>query len=228
MEILLFKYIELCIYKMEIGNKKFKSKKELEKYTRDTIASIGLCSSVKIKYLDEYNFFIDLFRRHPKYPEKIYGICDIKIVKNKVNSKYLELNIVKDDNSEDDISWRNCVSGNEKDKFKSALRVSINDQIKQFRSECDNICSICKTLDADEYHVDHIIHFEEILYHFLQFTKKPKPTIFQNNIDNRKAFMSDDKEYEDEWKLFHKNKAQLRLLCRSCNLKRPRWKNIID
>ena len=212
--------------KMDIGDKHFTTKKTLEEYTRNLIATIGICPSIRIRNIDDYNFFINLFRRHPKYPEKIYNICDIQIVRNKVNSNYLEVNIVKGDGSIDDISWRNCISGAERDKFKCALRMSINEQIQQFRNTCSNECAICKTLDADEYHVDHENHFEEILYEFLQTTQKNKPTIFQNTNDNRKSFTLDDKEYEDEWKLFHKNNAHLRLLCRSCNLKRIKWKNV--
>jgi hypothetical protein len=210
---------------MDIGDKHFKTKKELEEYVRNIIMNIGICKSVKTVSISDYNFFINLFRRHPKYPEKIYNICDISIITNKVNAKLLELNIIRHDGSVDDISWRNCVSGAEKDNFKCALRVSIEEQLKSFRRTANNECDICKTLEADEYHVDHVNHFEEILYGFLQTTKRVKPIIFQNTKDNRKSFISDDKEYEEEWKSYHKNMACLRILCRSCNLKRPKWKN---
>ena len=210
---------------MDIGNEHFTTKKSLEERTRNIIETLGICQSIRTKSISDYNFLINLFRRHPKYPEKIYDICDISIVRNKVNSNGLELNIVKSNGTVDDISWKNCISGSEKDKFKGALRVCIDEQIRSFRSTCNNECAICKTLGAEEYHVDHENHFEEILYEFLQTTRRHKPTIFQNTNDNRKSFTSDDKEYEDEWKLFHKNKARLRLLCRSCNLKRPKWKH---
>lgn len=211
---------------MDIGDKYFKTKKELEDHVRNIIKDIGICPSVKTESIELYNFFIDLFRRHPKYPEKIYNICDISIVTNKLNAKVLELNVIRHDGSVDDISWRSCVSGAEKDNFKSALRLAIEDQIKSFRRATSNECDICKSSEAGEYHVDHVNHFEEILYGFLQTTKRVKPTIFQNMKDNRKSFISDDKEYEEEWQSYHKNKACLRILCRSCNLKRPKWKNV--
>ena len=210
---------------MIIGSVHFNTKKSLTEHTRNIIKRIGLCSSIKETSINDYNFFIDLFRRHPSYPEKIYNICDIQIVPNKNKTGILELCIVKNDGKTDDISWLNCINQSEKDKFKSALRVSIDDQIWSFKKSCiKNECAICKTLEADEYHVDHENHFEEILYLFLQSTKREKPTKFQNTDDNRKSFTADDKEYEDEWKLFHNNHAQLRLLCRSCNLRRPKWK----
>ncbi len=211
---------------MDIGDKHFTTKKSLEEYTKNIITNIGCCSSIKNNHIHHYNFFVNLFTRHPKYPEKIYNMCDISIVRNKVNPKYLELNIIKDDGSIDDISWRSCVSGAEKDKFKCAMRFAINEQIRHFRSTSNNQCAICNTSEADEYHVDHENHFEGLLCEFLQTTQKTKPTIFQNTYDNRKSFTKDDIDYEDEWKSFHQNKALLRLLCRSCNLKRPKWKNI--
>jgi hypothetical protein len=211
---------------MNIGDKQFKSKKSLEEYVRSIIVSIGICSSIKSINPDYYNFFIDLFRMHPKYPEKIYNIYDLSITANKISSKQFELNIIREDGSTDDISWRNCIYG-EKDNFKTALRVSIDDQIKQFRNNNNkNECALCKTTDAISYHVDHENHFEEILFNFLQHTKMNKPTIFQNAIDNRKAFTSQDKEYDDAWKTFHKENARLRILCSSCNLRRPKWKNV--
>jgi len=209
-------------------DKNFKTKKSAKEYTQKIIEKIGLCSSIRTKSTDDYNFFIDLFRSHPDYPEKIDNICDISIVKNKVNPKCFELNILKNDGSIDNISWRACVSGKKTDSFKSASRVSIEEQIKDFRKKCNyNECSICKTkVSPSDSHVDHENHFEEILCEFLRTTNKKKPTEFQDTPDGRKSFTLNDKEYEDEWKLFHKNKARLRLLCKSCNLKRPKWKNV--
>ncbi len=210
---------------MDIGNKYFKTKKSLEEYVRNSILTIGICPSLKTNHIEEYNFFIELFRRHPNYPNKIYNMVDISIVPNKINSKYFELNIVKGDGSLEDISWRNCISEKERNKFKCALRVSIEEQIKTFKYSHAHECAICKTKEADEYHVDHENYFEEILYGFLQI-EKDIPTIFQNTNDNRKMFRSEDKEFEDKWKTFHKDKACLRILCRSCNLTRAKWKHI--
>ena len=94
-----------------------------------------------------------------------------------------------------------------------------------FRNFHTSQCAICNTTDVTEYHVDHINHFEEIVFEFLQIVKRDKPSIFQNTLDNRKAFTDIDKEYEDEWTSFHKTKACLRILCSSCNLSRPKWKS---
>ena len=212
---------------MEIHGKHFTSNKQLEEYVRATINNIGVCSSVKDVDIETYNFLIELFRRHPNYPEKIYNIVDISITTNKVNPKYLELNVVTNDGTTDDISWRSCVSGNERDAFKCALRVAVKDQIKLFRCKSHRQCALCNTTEDGEYHVDHIIHFEEIVYEFLTTTLLSKPTVFQTIADNRKTFAEHDKEYETAWKMFHASKASLRVLCRDCNLKRPKWKCVL-
>lgn len=212
---------------MDIGDKHFPTKKSLEEYTRKMIETIGLCPSVRTTDLHAYHFLVDLFRRHPKYPEKVYDMCDLSIVQNKLNPHCFELNILKSNGEVDDISWKNCVSGSGRDAFTSALRVAIDDQIKSFRSTCAIQCVLCNTVDADVFHVDHENHFEEIVYEFLHTTQRNKPTLFQNTDDHRKAFTSNDKDYENEWKSFHKNRARLRLLCRSCNLKRPKWKQVV-
>jgi hypothetical protein len=210
---------------MDICNKHFKTKKSLEEYVRGIISTIGVCRSVKTTHLEYYNFLVELFRRHPKYPDKIKNMIDIYIAPNKITPKNLELNLIRIDGSIDDISWKNCISGKERDKFNCALRVAVDDQIMSFRNFHTSQCAICNTTDATEYHVDHINHFEEIVFEFLQIVKRDKPSIFQNTIDNRKAFTDIDKEYEDEWALFHKTKACLRILCSSCNLSRPKWKS---
>jgi len=212
---------------MDIADKHFKTKKSAEEYVRDMITKIGVCESVKTHNRDNYNFLIDLFSRHPKYPEKIYNMTDISIVPNKVTPRFLELNLIRHDGTTDDISWRNCISGVERNKFKCAMRVAIDEQIKLFRSTHNNECAICKTTSADEYHVDHENHFEEILYNYLKTTTKDTPTIFQNASNNMKMFMPDNKDYEDEWKLFHEANAKLRMLCSTCNLKRPKWRHIV-
>ena len=217
-------YIAMLI---EVGGIPFTSKNSLEEYVRALLKSIGVCKSVRAVNVDHYNFLLDLFGRHPRYPEKIYGITDISITTNIIRPQYLTTNIVRDGGVEEDISWVNCVKGSGKDSFKSALRVAITDQILAFRKGQPLICALCGIADADEYHVDHITHFEQLVCEFILHTPLTKPTLFQSGHDNRKTFRIDDKEYEDAWKVFHESNASLRILCRSCNLKRPKWNKIM-
>ena len=51
---------------------------------------------------------MDLFSNHPEYPEKVRDVIDISIIRNKLNSKYFELQIKKADDTTDNISYRYC------------------------------------------------------------------------------------------------------------------------
>lgn len=205
----------------------FNSKKSLENYIRSIIAEIGICSSVKQFYPSYYNFFSELFQNHPNYPEKTLNTVDIFITQNKISPAHLELNLLKQTQniiSTDNISWRSCISGKSKNHLKSALRVAIHDQILEFRRNCPLVqCCFCKSTDASEYHVDHINHFEEILAKFLLYNILKLPSNFKDSSLNLKTFLPSDLDFENSWKMFHKKEARLRLLCSSCNLRRPHF-----
>jgi hypothetical protein len=207
---------------MDIGNTHFTTKKQLEQYIQHIISTIGICSS--LLYNEHYPFFIDLFQRHPRYPEKCKNMIDISIQPNIITPQYLELRLINSDGTTDAISWKQCVSGKARNPFHCALRVAVDDQILSFRQSHPMICALCNKIDADEYHVDHVMHFEQIVHDFLQMNQSNPPTVFQNTPDNRKTFTEDDHQYEHQWKLYHNTHAILRILCRSCNLTRPKWK----
>ena len=38
---------------------------------------------------------MELFTNHPEYPEKVEGVVDVGIIRNKLNPKYYELEIIK-------------------------------------------------------------------------------------------------------------------------------------
>jgi hypothetical protein len=209
--------------RIEVNGLLFSSKTKLDEHVKQIISEIGPTQSLKQNNQEKYKFFVELFKRHPKYPEKIDGMCDVSITCNKIG-KGLCLNIIKQDGTIDDISWKMCVSGKEKDRFKEALRVAIHDQISLFRETNETRCALCVTTKNVEYHIDHEIHFEELVHNFLKTCKLNKPTQFQNAEDNRKKFKTEDENYENEWKIYHKQYAKLRILCKSCNLKRPHWR----
>jgi hypothetical protein len=207
---------------MDIGNKSFKNKEDVAMI----IKSIGVCQSIKDHSIEIYNLFTDLFKRHPRYPEKTLGMIDIFITINPID-KGLSLWIKKKDGTTDNISYSQCFKNRKRDDFKTAMRVAIEYQIKQFRKNHILKCEFCNINSPYErYEVDHENHFEEILDHFLKTTTLTKPSKFQDGDgeDNRKMFTLEDKEYENEWKLFHESKARLRILCRDCNQTRPNWK----
>ena len=211
---------------IECGGRTFASKKALEDHVRALLREVGVTDSIKTKNPSQYDFLLELFRRHPGYPDKIVGMTDLAIQPNRMTPQHLELNLVKDGELED-ISWRLCVDAKGKDHYKIALRSAITEQIHRFRSAHPATCEICSTSNRDvDYHVDHINHFEEIVYAFhetLESKGLHKPTEFINRTDNRKGFRPEDGVFEDAWKRFHEETARLRILCAPCNLRRPKW-----
>jgi hypothetical protein len=197
------------------------TKKELMEYYRNLIYKVGLCQSVKSSHLNLYFELMDLFTNHPDYPEKIKDVVDISIVKNKLNHKYLELQILKMDNTTDNISYRCCINKPSKNRdLKNAMRYAILPQIKEFRNNCQILeCSICKS--SDNVEIDHIILFNRLYDGFIK-DRADIPTSYDDNYYNSAVFKADDKPFENDWIDYHMKNSILRCLCKTCNLKRER------
>lgn len=201
----------------------FPTQKALTAFIRELLQTIGCCTSVKSTHPGAYNFFIELFERHPKYPAKLQGMTDIQIGRNTMNAQHYELSIVKHTGEVDDISWRQCVTGKAINYLRAAMRTAITAQIIKFKDTALLRCELCNCMDADtEYHVDHNKHFEELACEFLA-GRTDIPTEFDSTNLNTKCFKTKDSTFEDAWQSYHADNATLRILCRSCNLKRPRW-----
>jgi len=208
---------------IECGGLIFSTQKELGEHVRKLRDDIGVKGSIKTSHPAEYEFFLNLFRRHPDYPEKLFGMTDLAIKWN--HTSQLALELIKEDGTLDDISIPVCISGKAKNNFKIAMRSAIDDQIRAFREETVYRCAECSTTDKSiQYDVDHIRHFEQLLQDFLSGTTLAKPTEFEDREDNRKVFLTADKEFEEAWQTFHKIHARLRILCHSCNGKRAKWR----
>lgn len=214
----------------KIGNNTFKTKDDAENYVRDLIISIGMCDSVKSLSLEIFNELLDILQCHPN-KDKVADIIDIRIIKNKLNSKAFEINILKSDNMYEDISWRICVSGlhkTHKQELLSALRYSIDEQIYHYKQSVSiDTCTLCSELCNVNggTHVDHVVHFEKLINDFHTICNIRVPITFDNATDgsNRRRFKDEDYEYATEWQKYHKNNAILRILCSECNLKREKY-----
>lgn len=207
------------------GERMFATQKEAEEYVRALIQKIGLRSSVKTYNEDLFCSLLDVLHRHPDSENKLDDMVDISIVRNKLNRNAYEIHIIKTDSVED-ISWRQCISGKGKSCYKSALRYSIEDQIQLFK-KTNNIdkCTLCGKSTNRKPHVDHIIHFEKLIQDFNSTNGMAIPTQFNESNDgtNRKNFTPEDELYANAWKEYHKNNAQLRILCSKCNLTREHY-----
>jgi hypothetical protein len=206
---------------MIIGGKQLKTQKDIKDYYQEKLKRIDICDSIKNEYPKDYDEFLELFKRHPNYPEKVNGIEDLKIIINPLY-KCQSLIMIKCNNNEEDISYLKCVTQSSKDKLQIAMRNAITPQIYEIRDNNKLQCVICNSIDNPQ--VDHIIHFEKL---FLDFIKGKKlPTQFDKNIGFTAVFKKQDADFEKEWFYYHKQHATFQILCRHCNCSREKYKPI--
>jgi hypothetical protein len=184
------------------------------------ILNKGVCKSLLQEREEDYKELIDLFQNHPEYPYKLRDLKDICIVRNKRNNKYYEFNLIRDDGTTEDISYRCCINERNINKnLYDAMRDCIDPQIKLFRNNNIMRCEFCDK--TEEIHIDHIIMFKDLTNNFLK-NKKNIPTDFDDNNYNGAMFRDIDKDFADEWFKYHLENAQLRPLCKCCNLTRTK------
>ena len=213
----------------------FYSQGKFEDYVKKFIyKDIGICNDIKNTYPDKYYILIKLLERHPDFNSKSENMCNIKIMYDTLNKKALKTLIVKVDGNEVDISWKCAISGKGRSKkhdLMSAMRSSIDPQIKKFRREHNNnCCQICGNIER--LHVDHNDEknsaFDELVLNFIKENDDMKiPDKFGelNDGTHRRCFLEEDTLFKDKWLKYHKVHASLRMLCFKCNICRPKTKN---
>jgi hypothetical protein len=202
---------------------------KLINYYRNEINNIKLCFSIKTNYPSFYIELIDLFKNHPDYPDKLKNVIDISIINNKLNKKYYELQLIKQDGTFDNISYISCIKKPSKDtNLKNAMRYAISNQILEYKNSYEKDNLICETCNSkDEIQVDHVILFKQLYNDFLKQNEINIPTKFDDNYYNSAMFTNDDEPFNKSWCIYHKKHSILRLLCKNCNLKRNK-KLVID
>jgi hypothetical protein len=211
--------------------KDFKTLTKKTEYFK-TILNRGLCSSLKNERVEDFNDCMEAFKLHPDNT-KLEGVIDICIISNKRNMSYYEFNLIKEDGSIIDISYRECFKKRTKEQeiafnLNSALRVAIEPQINDFKKNIKNWkCDLCNS--NVDIQIDHIILFKKLKEDFLRsLTAKNEniPNIYENDYYNRIIFTNKDKDFENRWCQYHKNNAKLRTLCKDCNLTKNQEKKI--
>jgi len=211
----------------------FTSIKSAQDHVRNLMKEIGVCASVKERGAEYYERVLAIARRHPN-SSKLDGVCDFAIAYNKLSRSALEVIIIKEDGTTEDISLLNkcitCKLDTQKASLASAFRYSIDDQIKAFRKQATathcELCNCVLSAHSGLVHVDHTVHFEQLVADFLSTYGQPLPTTFVNSPDDthRHAFAPSDQQVSNAFYDYHKEHALLRLVCSSCNLSRPKWK----
>lgn len=200
---------------------KMKTKKEQLEYFKKLINSTGLCCSLKTHHTFIYEKLMELFLTHPDYPTKIVNVIDIAIIKNKINPKYFELQLIKSNSDIDNISYIACINKpNNTKNLKEAMRYAIVPQILEFKNKQMKLeCSLCKS--TNDIQIDHLILFKHIYDEFVK-TRNDIPSNFNENYFNGAQIKPEDDLFEKEWFEFHQEKAILRCLCKNCNLTRKK------
>ena len=211
--------------------KTYKTQSEFELFVKNLIYNdIGICDNIKNTYPSHYNTLIEILKRHPDFTSKTQNMFNLKIVKDAWNTSGLKILITNDDMSETDISWKCAITGkhkSDKNELMSAMRSSVDEQIFEFRKTSSNKCVLCP--NTDKLHVDHIIHFDEIVFNFISIMKDKNigiPNTFGETDDNthRRCFLEIDDNFKNEWVKYHYENASLQMLCQTCNLTRTKTK----
>jgi len=215
-------------------NAEYKTQGLFGKYVRKIIyEDIGICNDIKDTYPEEYYILTKILERHPDFNSKSKNMCNIKIVSDRLNKKALKTLIVNNDGSYVDIAWRCAITGNkksEKNDLMSAMRSSIDPQIKQFRREhsndCCQLCGNSERLDVDHNDTKNSA-FDELVLNFINKNNDieiPYKFVELNDDTHRNTFLEKDAVFKDEWLKYHKKNASLRMLCHTCNISRPKTK----
>jgi hypothetical protein len=158
--------------------------------------------------------------------KKIFGFQ----IKKHPTYKYYQTFIISDNNISINFSFVSCCNFNAKHKktyseysLIQAMRTTIGKQILEFKNDAENVvCNFCETNTAEEYHIDHdTISFKQLSNQFI-LENPMTPKQFDKNRNYRTIFKNEDKEYKKKWYDYHKKMATLQILCRTCNLKKPR------
>lgn len=216
--------------KYSIYDKHFKTKLECHKYTSNLINSLKTCYIFKDNTY--YNFFVELLNNHPHKKEKIGdGVKGFKIEKHPIY-EYYQIFLIRNDDEIINFSYVQCCKFETNSKIsdseynlKRAMRTAVDDQINEFRNKNIKKCCICEArCEFIEYHIDHKNPSYNYLYK--NFIKKfPNyPTTFKKSKLFRIEFNKEDEEYKNNWWLYHLNNASLQILCKKCNLTKPREK----
>ena len=205
-----------------LGKLTFKTKKACEDYVRDVLFELG-CVSVGDGH-PKWSFLNDLINNHPDKAFKIgAGIDYFWIKKNEIGKGYATM-IKRTDGSVADFSWRYCCEFKRRlvaEDITRAMRTAITNDINEFKTSFGYkfTCALCKRqgTNSHEFHADHIHPFCHIKTEFLS-NEPVHPTRCADTLVGATHFHADDTEFEQRWVRFHKNKAQLQILCARCNL----------
>ena len=211
-----------------IGDKIFKTKNEALLYYKNILNSYKFNETLN---KDDFNLILKLLSKHPKANEKIgVGVLSIKVVKTKYDNKRFE--ITRMDFSVDSFSYRSCIIGEIDNflKFNNACRNSIQDdmrEVKQHYFDENSVKGFVKCQETnilskwEDLAVDHrqpntfsviVDRFKEVF--------NIDVSIVEFVVDDKNNLIFKDEELIKKFQNYHKEKANLRVVRKECNLSR--------
>jgi 5-methylcytosine-specific restriction endonuclease McrA len=166
-------------------------------------------------------FLLELFKRHPRYQEKIVkGVKRFRVTKiTKHNGVHFETVVVRDDGSLSNLSINTCITKKEKQPLPEcldAMRATVNPTTRTFRESSSGKCAVCGK-PGDE--VDHCGD-KEFRVLAQEYIDDHGVCAEIGRVDGRIGFTN--VAYREGWKEHHDNHAQLQLLCNACHVAKTR------
>jgi hypothetical protein len=200
-----------------LGNKNFKTKKLITEYFQ---SYHNANDSGTILDAEHHDVMFDLLKWHPMYYK--WNILPISNIIFRLNiddygNKFYEY---WHDGEWHSFSYLTCIKRESAAKYHkanciSAFRDAIRPQIRKFRED-NHVCCNCGGLENIE--VDHNYNempFKTLIQNFLYYTRTD-----YSDYELTSHYASGDtlsKEDSDKWESYHRGRAILRCLCRSCH-----------
>jgi hypothetical protein len=228
-----------------LGDITFQSKKECEDFVKK-IKEKGKMNDedkkIIFELLKKHSKYETYFKNRLKFDN--YNSIDSAYYEFKgvVNRCFY---IINNDDYVEPFSYIKCFNSKKSKKILGSFRETIEDQIlifrrEQFKNKPSLVCELCKIMIYNnlDTHVDHIYKFKDMVNDFcevnnlnieeieeeqLKFNFIREGThIIKEKYDgtNVNIRMFKNKELLNNWINFHKEKAELRVICSCCNLQR--------
>ena len=204
--------------KYQIYNQSFSSKKKATDYTRILLRRNY---NETITEGEDFNYIMAMVNLHPDKENKIgNGILSFFIGDDAYKNTALFIN--QKIKKKIPISWIticNFKAPSKEKLFIASLRQAIDYQILEFRQKCKRSCEFCGS--KENIHIDHIYLFKNIYKDFMDEYNFKIPEFYSKEEGTNRCKLKDtDNKIRLLWCEYHKEKATLRPLCKTCNLSR--------
>lgn len=220
--------------KYEFNGSSFRTKKQIEQHMRAILERTEVGSELQG---DDLAFVEALLQHHHRAKQKLgAGIAAIRVDLNTEWKAWKMLTLVRCDGSETDFSYRACIyPRNKLQEFQEACRQAVVPDILEFKrqyyadhaDEFNQIrCPVTNQIVGwDESHIDHDLPwpFREIVKAYCIERGAQIETIdLDGDEDGACQYQFRDAAIRDDFREFHGQRAQLRVLSKEANLRTKR------